>query len=717
MTVLEPPTSPKSRAEPHNAQPSRLALGSQLTRELQLHQTRDFDDERNDVSTIGSKRTPSASPSKRRSLSDAAPPSLSPSPRFRESNRSSKDDITIKTSPTTPRRPSVQARGLSLQMPACEMGSSSSGNLLNRVPLSPKLDSSNSYSVPSSVLPRRSRGMDFSRACTNLHHSTIAEQSSPDSSPTISGRGMMIPPRRGPSTISSGLESPNSTAHSMWSTAANPDRTGVSSSVGSVNMLEMDSESSNSDDEGIIDPNSGEDPIITTPHVHKLGIAQGVSNLFASGLNVSPGGDWMGHYSPAVSSLMSFQRARLRHGRSRKSSSSASGNSSLASPSPASPPVPKTTESIGGGYFTKELSVRGDEVRRESLSLGTHDLHISSGGESDDGGASGITPDDGASGVGATTPSKDEKRGVIRRAVTRRGNLLPKTKNFARIRAALMEEGAPIDTEFRREAEVVRQVRESDTDLEPNVQVSQPNTTDTSPSLLPTVPSLADSLEDIPEDEMMGDDFPAMINEKRASSTFTRQALRNSGGIEFWNSFETGNRTTPPPTLARRSSSAGSYDINMDSPSVLLSTPPSSFVSSTVTEQQLPKLQPSSRSTTPQPQPQPSAAEISRKVNKRRRDDDFDTFSFKRRAVSPGMSLQNSPVLPQSPALKDPGWWGCSNGSRDAPSIANNGHASSDRANSGGSTSGSVSGGAGPKRVGFQGMSDTSDGMMNMSIE
>ena len=78
------------------------------------------------------------------------------------------------------------------------------------------------------------------------------------------------------------------------------------------------------------------------------------------------------------------------------------------------------------------------------------------------------------------------------------------------------------------------------------------------------------------------------------------------------------------------------------------------------------------------------------------RDDDLDPVYFKRRAVSPSLSVQNSPILPQSP-----GWWGtpkrdervCSNGS---------------------SASGN---GAAGKRVGMQGMNDTSDGLMNMSIE
>ena len=85
------------------------------------------------------------------------------------------------------------------------------------------------------------------------------------------------------------------------------------------------------------------------------------------------------------------------------------------------------------------------------------------------------------------------------------------------------------------------------------------------------------------------------------------------------------------------------------------------------------------------------------------RDDDFDPNYFKRRAVSPGLSVQNSPILPQSP-----GWWGT-----PPPAKA-------ERVGSNGSTGGSQSGGCGggqPKRVGMQGMNDTYDGLMIMSID
>src|SRR5277367_2243009 len=58
----------------------------------------------------------SRSPSKGRSLSDGSDPVLSPSPKFREPEKRSKDDASL-GGPTTPRRPAFTLRGLSLQMP------------------------------------------------------------------------------------------------------------------------------------------------------------------------------------------------------------------------------------------------------------------------------------------------------------------------------------------------------------------------------------------------------------------------------------------------------------------------------------------------------------------------------------------------------------------------------------------------------------------------
>ena len=117
--------------------------------------------------------------------------------------------------------------------------------------------------------------------------------------------------------------------------------------------------------------------------------------------------------------------------------------------------------------------------------------------------------------------------------------------------------------------------------------------------------------------------------------------------------------------------------------------------------------------------PQANTNSTHRKGNKRMRDDDFDPNFFKRRAVSPALSLQNSPILPQSPSAREGGgWWGAK-ANRETPNV----HVIGERVSSGGSSSSTNGTGAGPstpgpsKRVGFQGMSDTNDGLMNMSIE
>lgn len=330
--------------------------------------------------------------SKARSLSDSTP-KLEPSPKFLEPTRSSKDDNTVVVSPSTPRRPDFLARALSLQMPPREPPMPSPAQFAARVPLSPQLDSHNTYASPASLLPRRSRGAEFSRACTNLHHSTLPDQSSPDSSPTITQKGIKIPTRR-PRANSMIMESPNVNAHGAWSYSG---RTAPSSSVGSINMLGSEDSNSSSDELDPLDPDDTDDPMIMTPQAAKT------NNVFAGGapINNSP---FANMFSPSgVPNFMSIQRARLRKGRSRKSSSSASGHSSLASPGGAASPPNSKVE----GYFSREALLRREGARRESLSVFTNDLHISSGNDSGD-----------EASVMPHTP------GVIRRVVTRRGNLL-----------------------------------------------------------------------------------------------------------------------------------------------------------------------------------------------------------------------------------------------------------------------------------------------------
>ena len=610
---------------------------------------------------------------KPRSLSDAPKPQavLSPSPAFREPRRGSKDDIVL-ASPTTPRRQSTHVRGLSLNMPSKEPLEHPSSMTTARIPLSPKLEPSHIYGSPASMLPRRSRGLDYTRACSTLHHSTLAE-SSPDASP-ITNR-INIPPRRslGGSTV---LDSPSNMSNQMWSTM--PERTALSSSVSSINMLDSDSESTSTSDDDMAIDRDADDPMLSTPGATRLN-----SNIMGATIN-SPGTEWMTQ-SPAQrnlhSNLLSFRR-RVRRGKSQHSSSSVSIKSSTRpSPGPLSPGIVKSVET--SGYFGSGLTRQQVQSRRESLSLGTDELRLSDSEEGP------VRPN----GIGAHSDIDAEgPRGVVRRAVTRRGNLLPKTKGFARIKAALIEESMPVDSEVRREAEVVKQVQDNDPNYSP--------------------PGLdADSVQRSIEDGAL---------ERPASLTFSQHAVQNStasaAGLGFWdnNAFGiSGDRyRTPPPILRPRESSSAISDEMLDTPSLSQHTSANSNGDNLA----LRKFQSSrSRSTTPLAGQPPTAGDVARRVNaKRRRDDDFDLGDFaKRRAVSPGLSVQSSPVLPQSPVATaaDKAWGrppaskGSAGGTPGGPT---------ERSNSGSS----VSNNNGLKKVvGLQRMDETNEGLMSMSID
>ena len=347
----------------------------------------------------------------------------------------------------------------------------------------------------------------------------------------------------------------------------------------------------------------------------------------------------------------------------------------------------KSIETSNGGYFHSGLTKQQVQSRRESLSLGTNDLHLS---DSEDGDAKVTT-----SHLGPATmdsQSMEGPRGVVRRTVTRRGNLLPKTKHFARVKAALLEEAAPIDSEARREAQVIKQVQDNDSTTNYSATASTALQTPGAGSEYP--------LESSPEDSEDN-----VVDPKASSSTepFSHHAQRNSAGLGFWNDFDDRYRT-PPPQLQPRESSSGVWDetTSLDS----------TTVASSLENPNLASLQRSrSRSTTPlAAYPQPTAGDVARKVNnKRRRDDDFDPASFKRRAVSPGMSVASSPVLPQSPVFSSEKSWGLP--PPVAPKVT--GHENG-RSNSGSS---SVSNGNGMKRVGLQGMMETNDAIMAMSID
>ncbi|ROT36638.1 hypothetical protein SODALDRAFT_335741 [Sodiomyces alkalinus F11] len=632
------------------------------------------------------------------------PAKSSPAPFTSEArSKMSKDDNHIRdtslsrnpgSGPVTPRRPELP-RGLTLPLALNQhsdhqpehgsttpLQSPAPAVFTKPAPLSPKLDHSHIYASPTNILPRRSRGLDFSRAATSLHHSTLAEQSSADSSPTVgAGRAMNIPAR-----TNQDYGNAEQSSNSLWSVIGNHDRTtNISSSLGSANHL--GSESSSSEDDDMMDEDM-DDAFVTTPQINRTTGPIGVSG------------------SPAINSLLSFQqRQRSRKQSKKKKTRGLPGlgfGPAAAAALSKSPPI------------VKDMS----HPRRESISWQANQLHIS-GSEEERSGNDGFK----------------QRHTIMRQVAARRGNLMPKTKNFARIKHALLEECAPVEAEVRREAEVIRQVRESDVDLEPRI-----------PTALSS-PNLAnqDNLDDVPGDEMMA--------ESGLSSSFKQQALKNSKGPKFWDTFSEsssiGTRTTPPPPpsalMPRGSSSGMSEDTNMDSPSLGATA---GFVMASASGESA-KGDVSAAGASqgvsqgsgwgwfggpgqgPGSQVPPSAAEITRRINnKRRRDDDFDPNISKRRAVSPGMSVHNSPVI-QSPLQRDGAPWGSRAGSTSgdrgggsgAPSEAGSGSASLGAGTPGNTTTNNNSAalnnrlGGNKGRVGLQGMTDTHDGLMRMSIE
>lgn len=187
--------------------------------------------------------------------------------------------------------------------------------------------------------------------------------------------------------------------------------------------MDYDSGSTSSDGDDIMGHVEDEDAIHTTPQAHR--VSSGPANPFGPALISSTGGDGLGGFSPAAAKLMSFQRARFNKKERSRKSSSASGHSSMYNQGPPSPPVLKSIESsLGGPFFARDPSKQDMNSRRQSLSLGTKDLQLSDCEESDEGTNVGISPNDYNSISTPLTPSIDERRNVIRKAVTRRGNML-----------------------------------------------------------------------------------------------------------------------------------------------------------------------------------------------------------------------------------------------------------------------------------------------------
>jgi hypothetical protein len=280
----------------------------------------------------------------------------------------------------------------------------------------------------------------------------------------------------------------------------------------------------------------------------------------------------------------------------------------------------------------------------------------------------------------------------------------------------------PVDAEVKREAEVIRQVRESEpTDI---------STTHSSPTMQ-AVNNLAEALEGIPEDNttsLDGANFQGGFTGKGLFGAFARRSSSANGGKDFWNAFGDQHRTPPPPIFYPRGSSSTtmSDDVNMDSPTVSTSSnavfssnwavPTMEQPSAQIEQSRASPHQAQTVPTTTGPIQPLSAADGLRKVNKRRRDDDLDMQSIKRRAVSPGVSVGNSPILSQSPSQRSDNLWGQSNKAPPArEGSVTHGHG--ERAGSNGSISLAQTPLLGPKRVGLQGMNDMQGMTEKMSIE
>ncbi|KAI9666882.1 MAG: hypothetical protein M1831_001387 [Alyxoria varia] len=610
---------------------------------------------------------------KHRSLSDSVRP-LEPSPKLNEPSTTSRDDNVFLA---TPSRLSTRARSfgqdLGLQVPMIDITQQQqqqqqqhqqTGQFVNsnRPYPSNSLEPRESYGSPTSVLPRHSRGMDFSRACTNLHHSTLPDTASPDSSPTVNGKHFAIPSRRG-SVYSMMVDSPQvaSNRGSMHGGSALADKWMFPRSQSSTNAMASEASSDSSDDDMIPSRTEELEEMVTTPQIHRAE-KEGVTPY-------APQQGPVGNQSPGTYGGPGFLR-RPRFERLRGSRLGSFSSRKSASNYELGIASGETPDRNGDIPMDSPISRRG------SLLIDTTGLNISGNDSSDEQAPGKLVHQQ-------PQPQHDQPQqppstpGVVRRAVTRRSNLLPKTKGFARVRAELLEETAPVDNEVKREAEVVRQVHKV-TDVGMNeINGGRPGgggRAASPPDLTPTIhPQHYENQSVVETSE---DTSQAAPDELRGSSKEYHPHMYS-------------NVETPPPGFFQRprSSSAASEDMRMsDSPLTStnshnnsVGTPNGANNAAPTTETTEPSDTAATAATTSetfqrpsQPTPHhPTPLDLSRNApsKKRCRDEDWDPASIKRRAVSPGMSVQSSPVLGQSPTSStwptgptvpnnNPGWWG-----------------------------------------------------------
>lgn len=333
-------------------------------------------------------------PKLQRSASDSQP-LLYPSPKIQEQPSEAKDDNALIVTPLKiPSFNNATKKRLALHMPDDESSrklTKTSAGLA--VPSNWQEPRETTYSSPTSVLPRHSRGMDFARACTNLHHSTLVDHATPDSSPTITNKKAIIPSRR-QSSSSMVLDSPRISWSSSWMNGGNSDRGLTSRSIGSTTALTSEASSSDSERDDIMTRLEDSDEMVTTPQARKS--ENGTSTTPYGTRGSFTLGAWTESQSPIARGLTHVQRNRIRKSPSRSHRHHNSHH-----------PLTNVNSSLRA---SQEAAVQPSISRRESLAFGTDNLHISSSNESGEEGNLRLQR--------STTPS------VIRRPVVRRSNLL-----------------------------------------------------------------------------------------------------------------------------------------------------------------------------------------------------------------------------------------------------------------------------------------------------
>lgn len=309
---------------------------------------------------------------------------LSPSPSFREPAARPGSDGTHIENPT---KSVTRGPGsLFLQMPKDEAGNITIDSY------SPHADNKDIYGSPNTVLPRRSRGMDFARACTNLHHSTLPNVATPDSSPVFTQKSMKIPSRRS-SAVSSMWESPRPMGLYAMPIGGSNERFRPRS-IGSTTAMMSDGSDSSSDE----DEKDESEEMVMTPHVQRQ---QGDNMFTPYGLRDSIGSGGGSHLSsPVDRRFHPFRRNTTARGSGRLQIPRRMGVQKPVDDSPS-------TDDVGEDGSNESPLDSESAVSKNALRIKTE-------GDSGDEITQKIAP---------STP------GVVRRPVVRRSNLLVSPSN------------------------------------------------------------------------------------------------------------------------------------------------------------------------------------------------------------------------------------------------------------------------------------------------